>query len=73
MERSIYLPPASSVVFLDATYQVVFHAFDELQGIIGELSKFLFQLALGDVPISLGGESAHIISNFVSAVRSGTA
>jgi hypothetical protein len=50
--------------FLDAAYQFVFFAFDELQIIIGELRKFLFQLALGDVPVSFGGERAHIIFVF---------
>jgi hypothetical protein len=62
--------------FLDAAYQFVFFAFDELQVVIGELCKFLFQLALGNVPVSFGGEHAHIIfvfAFFVSATRLGAA
>ena len=59
--------------FLDAANQFVFLAFEELQVVIGELRKFLFQLALGNVPISFGGKSAHMIFAFVSAARSGAA
>jgi hypothetical protein len=47
--------------FLDAPDQFIFLAFDELQVVIGKLREFLFQLALGDVPVSFGGESAHMI------------
>ena len=47
--------------FLDAANQFVFLAFDELQVVISELCKFLFQFALGNVPVSFGGESGHMI------------
>jgi hypothetical protein len=57
--------PSLTGAFLDAANQFVFLAFDELQVVIGELREFLFQLALGNVPVSFGGERAHII--FLSA------
>jgi hypothetical protein len=55
--------------FLDAANQFIFLAFDELQVVIGELRKFLFQLALGDVPVSFGGKSVHIIVWFLFLPR----
>ena len=36
---------------LDASNQFILLALDELQIVIGELRKFLFQPALGDVPV----------------------
>jgi hypothetical protein len=53
--------PGVAGAFLDAANQFIFLAFDELQVIVGELGEFLLQLALGNVPVSFGGESAHII------------
>jgi hypothetical protein len=47
--------------FLDTANQFIFFALDELQIVIRQLRKFLFQLALGNVPVSFGGKSAHII------------
>jgi hypothetical protein len=46
--------------FLDAANQFVFLAFGELQIVIGKLCEFLFQFALGNVPVSFGCKSAHI-------------
>jgi len=40
--------------FLDAPHQFILHAFDELQVVMRKPRKFLFQPALGDVPVSLG-------------------
>jgi len=65
--------PGLTGAFLDAANQFILLALDELQVVIGELRKFLFQLSLGDVPVSFGGKSAHIIFVFVSVARSGTA
>jgi hypothetical protein len=48
--------------FLDATDQFIFLAPDELQIIIRELGEFLFQLALGNVPVSFEDKCAHITS-----------
>jgi len=50
--------------FLDATNQLIFFSFDELQIIVGELRQFLFHFALGDVPVSFGCKRAHIIFVF---------
>jgi hypothetical protein len=58
--------PGLAGALLDAADQFIFLAFDELQVVIGELREFLFQLALGNVPVSFGGESAHMIFVFVS-------
>jgi len=46
--------------FLDATNQFIFLSFNKLEVVICKLRKFLFQLALGNVPVSFDGESAHI-------------
>jgi hypothetical protein len=53
--------PRLAGAFLNATDQFVFLAFGELQIVIRKLRKFLFQLALGNVPVSFGCKSAHII------------
>ena len=53
--------------FLDAPDQFVFLALDELEVVIRKLREFLFQLALGNVPVSFDSESAHIIFMFFSA------
>jgi hypothetical protein len=50
---------------LNAPDQFVFLAFGELHRVVGELRKFLFQLALGDVPVSFGGKCGHIISRLI--------
>jgi hypothetical protein len=47
--------------FLNAANQFIFLALGELQVVISELCQFLFQLALGNVPVSFGGECAHIL------------
>jgi hypothetical protein len=47
--------------FLNATNQFIFFALGELQIVIGELREFLFQLALGNVPVSFGSKYAHIL------------
>jgi hypothetical protein len=52
--------PDLAGAFLDAANQFIFLAPDELQVVIGELREFLFQLALGNVPVSFGGKSTHI-------------
>jgi hypothetical protein len=55
--------------FLNASNQFIFFALDELQIVIRQLRKFLFQLALGNVPVSFGGKSAHIILVFLFLPR----
>jgi hypothetical protein len=50
--------------FLDATNQLIFFSFDELQIIVGQLRQLLFHFALGDVPVSFGCKRAHIIFVF---------
>lgn len=52
--------PGLAGQFLDATNQFVFFALAELQVVIRKLSKFLFQFAFGNIPISFRGKSAHI-------------
>ena len=47
--------------FLYAANQFIFFAIDELQIVIRKPREFLFQFALGNVPVSFGGESAHMI------------
>jgi hypothetical protein len=47
--------------FLDAANQFVFFALDKLEVVIRKLCEFLFQLALGNVPVTFDGQSAHII------------
>jgi hypothetical protein len=58
--------PGLAGAFLDAADQFVLLAFDILEVVIGELREFLFQFALGNVPVSFGGESSHKILVFVS-------
>jgi len=67
--------PGLTSAFLDAASQFVLLAFDVVEVVIGELREFLFQLALGNVPVSFGDESTHIIFVFVffyGAARSST-
>jgi hypothetical protein len=61
--------PGLPGVFLDAANQFIFLAFDELQIVIREPCKLLFQLALGNVPVSFGGKNAHTIWLFISFCR----
>jgi len=60
-----------SGALLDAADQFILLALGELQVVIRKLCEFLFQLALGNVPVSFGGESAHMsfVWLFVSAAR----
>jgi hypothetical protein len=51
--------PCLAGTFLDATDQFIFLAFDKLQIIVRQFRKFLFQLALGNVPVSFDFEGAH--------------
>lgn len=60
-------PPGA---FLNAANQFVLLAFHELQSVVRKLREFLFQLALGDVPISFGGKYAHTIFPFGCALPS---
>ena len=53
--------PGLAGAFLDAANQFILLAFDELHFVIRKLRKFLFQLALGNIPISFGCERAHTI------------
>jgi hypothetical protein len=71
MHSALDFIPVLTRAFLDAANQFVFLALGELQIVIGEVRKFLFQLAFGDVPVSFGGKSAHTvcISLFISAAR----
>jgi len=48
-----------SGAFLDVASQLLLLAFPELQVVIGELRKFLFQFAPGNVPASLDFNSIH--------------
>jgi hypothetical protein len=57
--------PGLACALLDTTDQFNFLALGELQVVFGELRKFLFQLALGNVPVSFGGKSTHIILRLV--------
>jgi hypothetical protein len=61
--------PGLTGAFLDAADQFILLAFDVLEVVIGELREFLFQLALGNVPVSFGGKSSHIIFLFVFSAR----
>ena len=51
--------PGLARALLDATDQFVLFAFDVLQIVIRELGPFLFQLALGDVPVAFDFECSH--------------
>jgi hypothetical protein len=63
--------PGLAGAFLDAADQFVFLALDKLEIVIRKLREFLFQLALGNVPVSFDGQSAHIIFVFVLFSRFG--
>ena len=65
IHRALNFFPGLPGAFLDAPDQFIFLAFDELQVVIRESCEFLFQLALGNVPVSFGCESAHMIFEFV--------
>ena len=56
--------PGLAGAFLDAANQFILFALDELQFVIRKLRNPLFQLALGNIPISFGGKGAHIIVVF---------
>lgn len=51
--------PGLAGPLLDAANQFILLALDELQLVIRKLRKPLFQLALGNVPISFGCEQTH--------------
>lgn len=53
--------PGLASPFLDAANQFILLSLDELQLVIRKLRKPLFQLALGNVPISFGSEQTHKI------------
>ena len=53
---------------LDAANQFILLALGELQIVIRKLCEFLFQFALGNVPVSFGDESAHMTLDSVSVV-----
>jgi len=61
--------PGLSGAFLYAANQFIFLAFDELQIVIREPCKFLFQPAFGNVPVSFGGKNGHTIWLFISFCR----
>ena len=51
--------------FLDATDQLFLLALGKSRIVIGELCKFLLQLAFGNVPVSFDCESTHIVLNLI--------
>jgi hypothetical protein len=51
--------PGFAGAFLDAAQQFFLFAFGKLEIVIGELGPFLFQFALGDVPIAFDFECGH--------------
>ena len=51
--------PGFAGAFLNPAKQFFLFAFDELQIAIRELGPFLFQLALGDVPVAFDFECSH--------------
>ena len=53
--------PGLAGALLDATDEFIFFALRKLEVIIGKLGKFLFQFAFGNIPVSFGGKSAHVI------------
>jgi hypothetical protein len=61
----LFFFPGLASAFLDATDQLFLLALGKSQIVIGELRKFLFQLAPGNVPVSFDCESAHIILNLI--------
>jgi hypothetical protein len=63
--------PVPPRALLDAADQFILLALGELQVVIRKLRDFLFQLTLGNVPVSFDSESAHIIFMFVSYARFG--
>ena len=58
--------------FLDASDQFVFLAIHELQVVVRELRKFLFQPAFGDVPVAFHFQCVHKrfvgVDGFVASV-----
>jgi hypothetical protein len=57
----LFFFPGLASAFLDATDQLFLLALGKSRIVIGELRKFLFQLAIGNVPKSFDCESGHII------------
>jgi hypothetical protein len=51
--------------FLDAADQLFLLALGKSRIVIDELRNFLFQLALGNVPVSFDCESTHIVLNLI--------
>jgi hypothetical protein len=55
---------------LNAAQQFIMLAFGALEIVIRELGPFLFQLALGDVPVAFDFKFVHIILRFVFGLYS---
>ena len=51
--------PGLAATLLYAAKQLILLAIEELQFVIRQARNFLFQFALGDIPVSFGCERAH--------------
>jgi hypothetical protein len=63
--RTFDVSPGPGLAFLDAANQFVHFAFDELHVVMRQPRQDLFDFALGDVPVSIGDQCAHIFLGLI--------